>query len=432
MSFIDWIPPVLFASGGEGVQAVALLVLQIAFILAAAKIVGEITERYLKQPSVLGELVAGMIIGPYALGGISIGSIGPLFPVHGTIPVSDSLYALSEIAAIILLFMAGLETNLQQFFKYGLPATAIAIGGVIFPFAFGASLTAIWGITDAWTHPVALFMGSIMVATSVGITARILSDIGKLATPEGVTIIASAVVDDVLGILILAIVISIASSGTISAASLAIITVKAVGFWLVLTTVGILSSKKIAAMLRWFNTPGAAMCMALSLCFICAAMAQYFGLAMIIGAYVAGLALSSTQIAHHLNESLEPVYNFLVPIFFVVMGMMVNFKAMIPMLWFGIMISILAIISKVAGCGLPAMAVGFNKIGAFRIGIGMLPRGEVALIVASLGISHAIIPQDIYGVAVMMTFVTTLMTPIILVPLFLSGGSGTKEKSEIV
>ncbi|MFQ6102841.1 MAG: cation:proton antiporter [Candidatus Glassbacteria bacterium] len=415
------------------------LVLQLAVILFAAKIAAEIFVRYLKQPAVLGELIVGMILGPYALGslipvpGMSEG-LNTLFPLPNsmggshavTVPVSNELWVIGQIAVVILLFIAGLETDLDQFIRYGFRALVIAIGGVIAPFLLGAYATVAFGFAASIMDPVSLFMGAIMTATSVGITARVLSDIGKIATPEGVTILAGAVVDDVLGILVLAIVVSISKAGAVSTSAIGLLALKAFGFWLGLTTVSILMAKLIARALEALKTEGASMTLALGLCFLIAAITELFGLAMIIGAYMIGLALSNTEIAERLEESLRSIYHAFVPIFFVVMGMLVDFRAMQSAILFGVVISILAIISKVFGCGIPALGVGFNMAGSFRIGIGMLPRGEVALIIAGVGLASGVIDNTIFGVSIMMTFVTTLMAPIILVPIFKRGGHGRR------
>lgn len=430
-----------FASGGEEQSGdilllVTKLVLQIGIILIVAKVAGEVCEVYLKQPGVLGELCAGMLIGPYLLGGyITIPHIGPLFVApHGGngIPVSNELYAFAQIAAIILLFMAGLETDLRQFLRYGGPAFVIALGGVFFPFVLGAWATVFLGFAPSFMHPTALFMGAIMTATSVGITARVLSDIGKIDTPEGVTILASAVVDDVLGILVLAIVVSLSRQGSVSLGALGMIGLKAFGFWVGLTASVILLSRYIERFLNLFETKGATLALSLALCFLASAAAELFGLAMIIGAYSMGLGLSEREIKHRLEEALTPIYGFMVPVFFVVMGMLVNFEAMQGALLFGVVISILAVISKLFGAGLPALAVGFNKIGALRIGIGMLPRGEVALIVAGVGLSAGVIRSAGFGVAIMMTLITTLLAPIFLVPAFQKRKEGTRQVSQPV
>jgi Kef-type K+ transport system membrane component KefB len=252
---------------------------------------------------------------------------------------------------------------------------------------------------------------------------------GKLDTSEGVTVLAAAVVDDVLGILVLTVVVGISAGEAFSVGEVTLIGIKAVGFWVVLMAGGILGAQYISRALGTFRSSGSAIALALAIAFLAAGLAESFGLAMIIGAYTIGLALSGTSLARQLEEPIMAVYHALVPIFFVVMGMMVDLTVMGSVIVFGLIITALAILSKVAGSGVPALITGFNKVGSWRIGIGMLPRGEVALIIASIGLSRGIIGSDIFGVAILMTVVTTLLAPIILVPAFAKGGSGRKEDS---
>ncbi|MBZ0252684.1 MAG: cation:proton antiporter, partial [Candidatus Methylomirabilis sp.] len=217
------------------------------------------------------------------------------------------------------------------------------------------------------------------------------------------------------------------AGGDVDAAKIGGIAAKAIGFWLALTGGAIVFSKRIEKFVTWFRGKGSTMALAAALCFVASAMSELAGgLAMIIGAYSMGLGLSSTEVKHYLEEKLEPVYNLLVPVFFVVMGMLVDFSAMRHAVFFGAVVSVLAVISKVVGCGLPALAVGFNARGALRIGIGMLPRGEVALIVAGVGLAAGVVEADVFGVSIMMTMVTTLLAPIFLVPAFQKGGDGRR------
>lgn len=424
-------------------EMTAHLVLQLGVILLLAKLAAEVCVRYLNQPAVLGELVVGILISPYLLGsmihlpGLPHG-LDTLFPpgqaVSPEIPVSDALWVIAQVGVVTLLFMAGLETDLRQFLRYGGAATLVALGGVIFPFLLGDLATVWFGFADGFWDPVAMFMGAIMVATSVGITARVLSDIGKLTTPEGVTIMAGAVIDDVLGLLVLAIVVAIGVGGGETELSGLLILKKAAwafGFWIGLTALGVFLSKRISRFVLWFRAEGSHVALGLALCFLVASVTELIGrLAMIIGAYSIGLALSETKLADDLEEQLQPLYAGIVPIFFVVMGMLVDVTAMAPVLLFGTVITLLAIVTKVIGAGAPALAVGFNSVGALRIGIGMLPRGEVALIVAGVGIAARVIDQDIFGVSVMMTMVTTLMAPVILVPIFERWGEGRRRLEE--
>lgn len=422
---------------------VAELILLLSVILVAAKVGGEVSERYLKIPPVLGELGAGILISPFLLGGIHWFGGGALFELAhdgSGLPVEPQLFFVAQLAAVVLLFEAGLETNRDQFMKYVRPATAVAAGGVLLPFGMGFAATVLLGFADMDSIQgmvPALFVGAIMTATSVGITARVLADIRRLDSPEGVTVLAGAVVDDVLGIIILAIVVGIAEEGTVTAGSISVIFLKAVGFWLGLMIIGSIVSKYISNFVLWFKSAGGALVLALALAFIASAVAEiYFGLAMIIGAYTMGLALSSTELKHHVEDSMRSVNNFLVPIFFVVIGMQVDFTAfgagdtsLGSAIIFAVVLTVFAVISKIVGSGVPALFVGFNRIGAYRVALGMLPRGEVALIVAGIGLTSGVIGQDIFGVAIVMTVITTVLAPVFLIPAF-KGGSGLKNGGE--
>jgi Kef-type K+ transport system membrane component KefB len=423
--------------------AIMLVLFQLAVMLASAKLLGALLERF-SVPGVIGELLAGAIIGPFLLGSLIKLPMGggwvPLFPAPsnaGEWPVNQTIWSLAQFASIVLLFLTGLHTDLKQFLRYVGPATLVAVAGVVLPFALGAA--AVGGIPyfaelargSPGENPLipALFIGAILSATSVGITARVLSDIQKLDTPEGVTILGAAVLDDVLGIIALAIVGGIAATGTVSFGAVGIISFKALGVWIVLTGVILALVKPIERLLTCTQYAGAMIGLALALAFICSGIAEFFGLAFIIGAYSVGLGLSRMKIAHQLMDALQPVYDFIVPIFFATLGMLVNFHAMFSnrgVVIMGVVITLIAIFGKVVGCGAAALPAGFNRLGAYRIGIGMLPRGEVALIVAGVGLSQNIIGQNVFGVSIMMTLITTIVAPILLVPAFARGGSGRR------
>ena len=272
-------------------------------------------------------------------------------------------------------------------------------------------------------------MGAIMTATSVGITARVLADLNRLDNPEGVTIIAAAVVDDVLGILVLTVVVGISAAHGFSLGNLGWIAFKAIAFWLGLTLVGILVAPYIERVVAKFNAPGAGLVLMVALAFLAAGMAEIFGLAFIIGAFSIGLALSTTDLGHRVEEELSSIAQVLVPVFFVVMGMLVDVRAMQNAVAFGLIVSALAIVSKALGSGLPAWFSGFNLLGSSRIGTGMIPRGEVALIIAGIGLSQGIVGQDLFGVSIIMTVITTAIAPMVLIPLFRGGGSGLRRGS---
>lgn len=424
----------------------AELIIMLSVILVAAKVGGEIAERFLKIPALIGELTAGIIIGPHALGGIRFfDRFGPMFrevgpyiseaashagdAVEPAIPFA--LYFVGQLGAVLLLFEAGLETDRQRFLKFIRPATAVALGGVIFPFALGVLVTLWFGyatfdsIHDAIP---ALFVGAILTATSVGITARVLSDISRLDSIEGVIILAAAVVDDVLGIVIVAIIVAIEAEGTVSGGSVALLIVKAFGFWLGLTLIGSILANRISRLTMWFQSDGATLVLAITLGFIAASVAEvYFGLAMIIGAFSMGLALSATVLKEYTIFAIQNGGSILVPVFFCIIGMQVDLTAVAEsdnlgrLALFALAVTAIAIITKVAGAGLPVMAVGFGRERSWRIGLGMLPRGEVALIVAEIGRASGIIGRDIFTVAIVMTVITTVIAPIFLVKAFGGG-----------
>lgn len=411
------------------------LVLQLALILIVAKTLGYVFERFLRQPRVLGELAAGMMIGPYALGSLPIiGLNGPLFPLgEGAIPVSPELYGFAVVASIILLFLAGLETDLPTFLRFSGVGTVVGLGGVIGAFSLGALAAFLFlpGV-DSFFHPSALFLGTLSTATSVGITARILSEKRKMSSPEGVTILAAAVLDDVIGIVILAVVVGIvkvqgSGGGDIDWRRVGIIAAKAFGFWLGSTIIGILIAPRLTRGMKRFHSMEIVAGVSLGLALLLAGLSEMVGLAMIIGAYVMGLALSRTDVAHEIREQMQGIFAFLVPVFFCVMGMLVDFSSLPPVLLFGAVFTLLAMAGKFIGTGVPALLSGFNLRGALRIGAGMQPRGEVTLIIAGIGLASGAIGQDLFGVAIMTLLLTTIVAPPVLVASF-SGPSGYKKK----
>ncbi|MCY4576796.1 MAG: cation:proton antiporter [Chloroflexi bacterium] len=431
--------------GEDFTHSAVILAMQLGIILVVAKLAGDFTERILRQPAVIGELVAGIIIGTVAIHGFEplgyepIGLFEELFepPEEGAvIPVPKTLFVFGQVAAIILLLETGLNTDLKAFLRFVPQASVVAIGGVVVPFALGAYATVLFGFADSFFSAPALFVGTIMTATSVGITARVLADLLRLDSPEGVTILGAAVVDDVLGILILTVVVGVTAGESVGAATeaasfewteVAIVGAKAIGFWLVLTVGGILGARYIVRAINSIRVEGAAIAIVFGIGLFAAALAEMFGLAMIIGAYSVGLALSQTELRNQLHQPLNGLYHAMVPVFFVVMGMMVNIEAMRDALGFGLIVVVLAIIGKVAGSGLPALAAGFSRIGAWRVGVGMAPRGEVGLIVAGIGVSQGLIGQDLFGVAILMTIATTLIAPAVLVSAFRNNAPGLRR-----
>jgi len=429
----------LFASDGTGdgniTHHMTIFMFQLGIIIFLAKVSGMLFEK-LKLPGTLGEIIVGIIAGPYLLGSFPLPFIGfdqGIFPLGtGSIPISTELYGISVIASVLLLFVSGLETDLKLLLRYLGSGGAVGAGGVIFSF-FPGVFIGMYFLDKPFMSPECLFLGIMSTATSVGITAMILSKNKYMESPEGVTILSAAIIDDVIGIIILSVVMGIATvltnGGVIDWGSIGYISAKALIIWLGLTVSGLIFADKISAFLKKFENKYIYSSIALGMALFLAGVFEKAGLAMIIGAYITGLSLSKTDISYEIQESLHPIKEFLVPVFFVVMGMLVNVKSItLGTLTFAVIYSIVALLAKVFGCGIPALLTGFNTKGALRIGLGMMPRGEVGLIIAGIGLSNGFINQDIYGVAILMVLSGIIVTPSVLNYSLKIPGSGNKRK----
>ena len=417
-------------------ESVAGLVLQIGIILLAVRLCGRLVKK-IGIPSVLGELSAGVLIGPYALGGIAL----PCFP-SGIFPMAESsalavsveLYALATIASIILLFVSGLETNLSLFLRYSLAGGVIGISGAVLSFVAG-TLCGVIALNAPILDPRCLFMGVIATTTSVGISARTLSEKKKMDSPEGVTILSAAVFDDVLWIVLLAVAMGITNiQGGNSGDGLSVQVILALAcrvfiIWLVVTVVALLCSNMFAAFLKFFKDSLDFSVLALGLALILAGLLEKQGLALIIGAYIAGLSLSRTDIAAVIQERIHALYEFFVPMFFAVMGMMVNVRDIIspPVLILGTIYTLAAILAKITGAGGPALLLGFNRAGALRIGTGMIPRGEGALITCGIGLAAGVLDNRLFSAAVLMIFFTIVASPPLLGLSLKNSRQGTRK-----
>ncbi|MFH1708783.1 MAG: cation:proton antiporter [Planctomycetota bacterium] len=413
--------------GGSGgiIAGMGLLVLQIGLVLIAAWGLGALFQKF-GAPRVLGELVAGMLIGPFLLGGLSLTWLGfphGIFPtpLAGVFPVSNELYGFATLGSIVLLFVAGIETNIETFLRYSGAGFAVGVGGVVVSF-IGGDLLAVWagptlfGGEFAWYQPLPLFMGVLCTATSVGISARILSDRQKMDSPVGTTILSAAVIDDVLGIVALAIVLGISRGEDLGWKGIGFVTFKAVAVWLGFTAAGLVFAPRLGHLLRRFRDPVTISIMALALTLILAAFFDRSGLALIIGAYVMGLSLARTDLAYMIRSSLTPIHQLLVPMFFCIMGMLIDVSKFgdEKTLIFGLVFTGVAVAAKLLGCGLPPLFFNFNWRGALQVGVGMVPRCEVALIVAGIGIAEGVLQDKAFSTAILMIFLTTIITPPVL------------------
>lgn len=408
------------ADAGELGHRMVQLVFQIGIILFAASIGAWLFEK-LHMPSVLGEIFAGMLIGPYCLGSIPVpGFEHGFFPQVNNFPVSPELYGFATVASIVLLFFVGLRTDIPKLMKYSTAGSLVGIGGVVFSFAFGVLAIVLFsqfflGHKFGFMHPATLFLGVISTATSVGITARILLDKKRIDSPEGTTILSGAVIDDVLGIIILAVVASIIKSGNTQWSHILKISATAIFIWLGFTACGLYFSNKISRLLKISKNPVTMMVLSVGMALLLAGTFEKSHLAMIIGAYVMGLSFSKTDIVFTIDDKLSALYRFLVPIFFCAMGMLVNFKYFLSgnILGIGLVFTLFAIFGKILGCAVPLVFLNFNLTGILRIGVGMVPRGEIALIVAGIGLASGVLTNETFSIAIIMTYLTTMITPFV-------------------
>ena len=415
-----------------------MLALQLGTILLAARL-GNILFERLRLPGVMGELCAGILIGPYLLGGIHLPGLPQgLFPAFADFAVSPELYGVCTLASIVLLFMVGLETDIRLLVRFSVAGGLVGVGGVLASFLLGDAVAVLFspllfGRQLGFMDAPCLFLGIISTATSVGITARVLSDNHKLDSPEGTTVLAGAVIDDVLGIILLAIGMGIitasGNSGAIDWNHIGVIALKAVGTWLVATAIALIIARRVSAVLKRLHDRSSIAVMALGLALILGGLFEEAGLAMIVGAYVMGLSLSRTDINHVVRERLHPIATFLVPVFFTVMGMLVDVRLLASrrVLVVGLVYTVVVGAAKVVGGGIPALFCNFNWRGALRIGVGMLPRGEVTLIIAGVGLAAGILPPELFGIVVLMLLVTALFAPPLLVRAFAGSAVGLRR-----
>ncbi|MBN1675203.1 MAG: cation:proton antiporter [Kiritimatiellae bacterium] len=426
------------AGDGELTRGAMVFVVELGVIVLATR-VGSVLARRWRMPGVLGEVAAGVLIGPAVLGHLPLpGFPVGLFPPGDGFPVSAQLYGICALAAVVLLFRVGLETDLRLLARFSVAGLVVGVAGVVVSFVLGDWVTVLFapmlfGARLGFFAPPCLFLGLIATATSVGITARILAEKRKLDSPEGVTILAGAVIDDILGIILLAVVLGLAggtgASGSIDWGHVGGVAGKAFGIWLLATAVGLAASRRIGALLKLSQDPLTIALTAMGLALILAGLFEAAGLAMIVGAYVMGLSLSHTDINHLVREKLDPLYRFLVPVFFCVMGMLLDLRLLAsrPVLLFGVAYAAAAVAAKLLGCGLAVLPLNFNSLGALRVGFGMMPRCEVALTMAGIGLARGVIPREVVGVAVLLMFVTTFAAPPALAGLFSSRASGIRR-----
>ncbi len=380
-------------------------IIGVGILLFSAKVMAELFLR-LKLPIVLGELLAGIIVGPFAL--------GAFFVVDGrqVLKINDEIRILGEIGAIVILFMAGLEMTPKEFLKGGKNSFIVGTMGVVIPFFAGYMVFQLFGF-DALQS---MLIATALTATSIAISIQVLSEFGKIKSREARLIIGAAVVDDILAIAVLSVVSSIAI-GEGGVESLEIMDVvftilQVLGFFGIMLIVAVVVVPKVVTPKLW-KAKGSIEGIATASFFGAAAIAGIIGLSPIVGAFAVGMALSTSKVFDKIESYIGKIGLIFAPLFFAIIGAQVDFRAVnweIIMLS-GIVISI-AIVTKLFGCGIPAMILMKDRVLGMRVGIGMISRGEVGLIVAGVGISSGILTSDVYSTIVIMVAVTTIITPV--------------------
>ena len=391
------------------------ILLLLSLVIAAAKLAGAAAGR-IGQPAVFGELLVGLILGPTILNVLS----WPLFSAvvaeagsRASVPLLGLLNDLADVGVILLMLVAGLETDLHQMRRVGRAAFWSAAGGVVLPMMGGIMTAAAFGMPVFWTG---IFVGTILTATSVSISAQVLMELGVLKSKEGSTILGAAVIDDVMGLIVLSVVVAFAqASGGASALQLLAI----VGRMALFFGVAILVGRLFNRILDWgdgLNVSQGLLATVTLLAFLYAWAAEYVGqVAAITGSYLAGVLLTQTRFKKRIDESVHPLtYSVLVPVFFISIGLRANGRELGPHAAFTATLILVAIVSKVIGCGSLARMCGFSNLESTRVGLGMISRGEVGLIVAGYGLSHGVIGQDVFSAAVLMVLATTMITPPLL------------------
>ena len=383
---------------------------ELTFLLAVSLFAAFIFTRF-GQPKVIGYIVIGVIIGPSVLGIIQMGE-------GGTSGLPETIMMLSEMGAIILLFMIGLECDLKE--VYTRKSISIALGGVIVPWMLGYGVAHLFGY-----GPDAVFVGATLVATSVAVAASVLSELGLIGTPVAYAIVGAAVVDDIMGMVVLGIAKGI-SSGDLDAVGIGLLVVGAVLFVVVGAYVG---SRFLAKLV--FNVqisgyrrkmPMSGFILALAIAFLYSFIAEAIQISAIVGAFVAGTAFSGSALRDGFRKGTQYLEAVFVPLFFVSLGTAVNISNIMDSIVFGLVLTGAAVVSKIVGCAIPAWSSGMSKWDSVSVGVGMMPRLEIAFIIAYYGLSTQIIGVEVYSVVVFMGLITALVTPPILKMTLRRGG----------
>lgn len=380
------------------------VIISLSLLLFASKLFAELFHK-IKLPIVLGELLAGIVIGPYALGGL------PLFNGEPLVILDETIKHIGELAAIVILFVAGLEITPREFLRGGVSSFTIGALGVIVPFFVGYFVFSLYGLEALEI----LLIATALTATSIAISIQVLTSLGKMQTKEARLILGAAIVDDILAIAVLSVVLTMVQTGntTPDIMDITFLILKILGLFVALLIGAILIVPRILHRERLWKSQGSIEGITTAIFFGGAGIAALVGLSPIVGAFAIGMAVASTRLIKQVEEYVHKLQIIFAPLFFAIIGAQVDLRGvnLEVLLIAGILVSI-AIATKILGCGLPSIIFLKDKSKAMRVGIGMVSRGEVGLIVAGVGATSGVLSGDVYTAIIVMVAVTTIITPL--------------------
>lgn len=385
-------------------EAIIHVLISLSVLLFAAKIFAEIFNK-LKLPAVLGELVAGIIVGPFALGSI------PIFDGKPLVILNETVLQIGQIAGIVILFIAGLQITPREFLRGGVASFTIGACGVIVPFFLGYYVFTLFGLQGLQS----ILIATALTATSVAISVSVLTQFGKMQTKEAKVILGAAVVDDILAIAVLSVVVTMVQTGNLSPniVDIILLVLKILGIFAALLISAIIIMPKIVHAEKLWKARGSIEGIVTASFFGASAIAAAAGLSPIVGSFSVGMAVASTIIIKRVEGYVDKLEIIFGPLFFAIIGAQVNLTGVnIEVLILSGIVVIVAVISKLVGCGLPSLLFLRDKSKAMIVGIGMISRGEVGLIVAGIGVTSGVLSSNIYTTIIIMIAITTLVTPV--------------------
>jgi Kef-type K+ transport system membrane component KefB len=385
-------------------EALIHVLISLAILLFAAKIFAELFNK-LRLPAVLGELVAGIIVGPFALGAL------PLFDGKPIVVLSETVREIGELSGVVILFIAGLQITPKEFLKGGAASFTIGACGVVVPFFVGYYVFTLFGLAALQS----ILIATALTATSIAISVRVLTELGKMQTMEARLILGAAIVDDILAIAVLSVVTTMVQTGdmTPNILDITFLILKILGIFAALLIGAIFIVPKILHAERLWKSRGSIEGIVTASFFGASGIAALVGLSPIVGAFAVGMAVASSRIIRRVEAYVDKLEIIFAPLFFAIIGAQVDLTGVnLNVLYLSSIIIIVAIVTKLIGCGLPAMIFLKDRTKSLKVGIGMISRGEIGLIVAGIGVTSGALSSNIYTTVIIMVAITTIITPI--------------------